>query len=452
MSRDSSTTHSTVASRRSSAQIPHSGALGHVPASLAERTLALASVIARASRRRPRRGSFSRWKAIRCADFGPIPGSRPSSSINACTSGAYVDCHGQALLHDLGPGEGAGEAFDRRDVVLGAGVDQLGRVHRLLGIGRRARSRSSPASSGARRRVGSSTNTTGTGRWKWAARAASSSLRCCSLRWRWGSLGTASDPVPVAHPSPGGQGRLGLAGQAGEDLVGPGQRQLRGGRWRLGARLLGRGRPGPRLRRRGAARRRGRRGHCAPPAGPAAPTFGGERSADGGVARRRARFAGADRARSRPWARVGRPPRAGRRHERVPARWRVRSRRRAPAASELCSLQALEAGEQGLGDGSAASFVSRTRATSRSSRGSGGGGSRPACRRAPRWPGPWLPDPAAWPGRPPVRRRSGRSTSWARTGRGRRRAAGRRGARRASAGPAGGGGRRAASARAVSAR
>jgi hypothetical protein len=51
-------------------------------------TRAFASVMARAKRWASSVGSLSRWKAMRCADFGPIPGSRPSSSINACTGAA----------------------------------------------------------------------------------------------------------------------------------------------------------------------------------------------------------------------------------------------------------------------------------------------------------------------------------------------------------------------------
>jgi hypothetical protein len=48
-------------------------------------TRSLASLMARASRLASSAGNFNRWKAMRCADLGPIPGSRPSSSISACT-------------------------------------------------------------------------------------------------------------------------------------------------------------------------------------------------------------------------------------------------------------------------------------------------------------------------------------------------------------------------------
>src|SRR5579875_2227002 len=33
----------------------------------------------------------SRWKAMRCALFGPTPGSRPSSSIRSWTAPSYMD-------------------------------------------------------------------------------------------------------------------------------------------------------------------------------------------------------------------------------------------------------------------------------------------------------------------------------------------------------------------------
>src|SRR4051794_38069140 len=89
MSRGSSTTHTTVASRRSSVQIEHSGPsemLKHRPQNVIR---SFTSVMDRASRTASSFGSFSRWNAIRCADFGPTPGSRPSSSIRSWTGPAY---------------------------------------------------------------------------------------------------------------------------------------------------------------------------------------------------------------------------------------------------------------------------------------------------------------------------------------------------------------------------
>ena len=87
MSRDSSTTHRIAESRRSSRQMGHSSPSATFQQRAQNRTLALASVMAMASRATSSAGTFSRWKAIRCADFGPMPGSRPSSSMSAWTGG-----------------------------------------------------------------------------------------------------------------------------------------------------------------------------------------------------------------------------------------------------------------------------------------------------------------------------------------------------------------------------
>src|SRR5204862_6440092 len=52
-------------------------------------TRSLASVIERASRAASSLDSLSRWKAMRCADLGPTPGRRPSSSMRSWTGPAY---------------------------------------------------------------------------------------------------------------------------------------------------------------------------------------------------------------------------------------------------------------------------------------------------------------------------------------------------------------------------
>jgi hypothetical protein len=93
MSRGSSTTHSTVVSRRGSVQMAHSSAPSPALTAMFQHrrqnaTLSLTSEIARASRTASSFDSFSRWKAMRWADFGPMPGSRPSSSIRSWTGPA----------------------------------------------------------------------------------------------------------------------------------------------------------------------------------------------------------------------------------------------------------------------------------------------------------------------------------------------------------------------------
>jgi hypothetical protein len=96
MSRGSSTTHTTVASRRSSAQMPHSVASAPAAdsAMLKQRrqneTRSLAAAIAPASRSASVDASLSRWKAMRCADLGPTPGNRPSSSMSSWTGSGYT--------------------------------------------------------------------------------------------------------------------------------------------------------------------------------------------------------------------------------------------------------------------------------------------------------------------------------------------------------------------------
>ena len=85
MSRDSSTTHISDESRRSSTQIGHSSASATFQQRTQKRTRALASVIGVGQPGDVVAGAFNRWKAMRWADFGPMPGSRPSSSISAWT-------------------------------------------------------------------------------------------------------------------------------------------------------------------------------------------------------------------------------------------------------------------------------------------------------------------------------------------------------------------------------
>ena len=61
--------------------------VGDVEAAAQKRTFSLASRMAAASRMTSSAGILSRWKAMRWADRGPIPGSRPSSSMSVWTGG-----------------------------------------------------------------------------------------------------------------------------------------------------------------------------------------------------------------------------------------------------------------------------------------------------------------------------------------------------------------------------
>ena len=90
MSRGSSTTHSNVASRRSSAHIVHNSDSDTLKHRSQNRTRAFISSMAAVSRAVSSVGNFMRWKASRWADFGPIPGRRPNSSMTCCTASAYT--------------------------------------------------------------------------------------------------------------------------------------------------------------------------------------------------------------------------------------------------------------------------------------------------------------------------------------------------------------------------
>jgi hypothetical protein len=86
-------------SRRSSWQIGQNSASATFQHRLQNRTFAFASVMARTSRATSSFGNFKRWKAMRCADFGPTPGNRPSSSMSAWTGCVYTAATRSLLDH-----------------------------------------------------------------------------------------------------------------------------------------------------------------------------------------------------------------------------------------------------------------------------------------------------------------------------------------------------------------
>src|ERR671932_300036 len=65
-------------------------------------------------------GRRSKWKAIRWADFGPIPGSRPSSSTRSWTGPSYTCLLAGRLLAEEGDDGLHHPAAD-------GGLDRLGR-------------------------------------------------------------------------------------------------------------------------------------------------------------------------------------------------------------------------------------------------------------------------------------------------------------------------------------
>jgi hypothetical protein len=88
MSRGSSTTQSTVGSRRSSVHSSHTSPSAMLKQRWQKLTRSFAWVIALARRSASGVVILRRWKAMRCADFGPTPGRRPSSSISSWTGAA----------------------------------------------------------------------------------------------------------------------------------------------------------------------------------------------------------------------------------------------------------------------------------------------------------------------------------------------------------------------------
>src|SRR4051794_19762308 len=86
----SSTTQMTATSRRGSRQMRHCSSSATLPQIVQNRTLSLTSVRAETRRRTSTGSAASRWKAMRCALFGPTPGSRPSSSMRSWTAPSYI--------------------------------------------------------------------------------------------------------------------------------------------------------------------------------------------------------------------------------------------------------------------------------------------------------------------------------------------------------------------------
>src|SRR6478735_9332101 len=87
---DSSTTQITAGSRRGSRQIVHSSCSVTLPQTVQNLTLSLTVVMASTSRFMSWGSASRMWNASRCADLGPTPGRRPSSSISSWTAPSYT--------------------------------------------------------------------------------------------------------------------------------------------------------------------------------------------------------------------------------------------------------------------------------------------------------------------------------------------------------------------------
>src|SRR5437660_441913 len=81
MSRGSSTTQTKVGSRLLSVHSSHSSPSDTLKQRVQKRMRSFTAEMAAASRRASSGDSLRRWKAMRCADLGPMPGRRPSSCI-----------------------------------------------------------------------------------------------------------------------------------------------------------------------------------------------------------------------------------------------------------------------------------------------------------------------------------------------------------------------------------
>ena len=91
MSRGSSTTQMTSGSRRSSLQTAHSAPDSATLKQISHSVVrSLTAMMASASRRASSPGTFKMWKAMRWADFGPMPGRRPSSSMRERSGPVYI--------------------------------------------------------------------------------------------------------------------------------------------------------------------------------------------------------------------------------------------------------------------------------------------------------------------------------------------------------------------------
>src|SRR4051794_20937399 len=123
MSRGSSTTQTTVASRRSSEQIEHCGPSEMLKQRVQKVMRSFTSVMERARRTASSFGSFRRWNAMRCADFGPTPGRRPSSSIRSWTGPAYKPLLRGSGAVGASTAEQAAEAATHAEAAHGLLVD-----------------------------------------------------------------------------------------------------------------------------------------------------------------------------------------------------------------------------------------------------------------------------------------------------------------------------------------
>src|SRR5215204_5051619 len=131
MSRGSSTTHSSAESRRSSRQYTHSSPSAKLKHRRHQLTRSFASTIARARRLASSGALFSRKNAMRCADLGPMPGSRPSSSTRVCTGPSKGDATFASAERAAETRAETAEIEPAGDIAHPLGLELLRASHRL---------------------------------------------------------------------------------------------------------------------------------------------------------------------------------------------------------------------------------------------------------------------------------------------------------------------------------
>src|SRR5215217_7293416 len=103
-------------------------------------TRALTSVMARARRSASAGSTLRMWKASRWALLGPIPGSRPSSSIRSWTGPSYIASDSQAgwQPHALGDAAQAlgGQVLGLAQALIDGGGDQVAEHLDVVGVER----------------------------------------------------------------------------------------------------------------------------------------------------------------------------------------------------------------------------------------------------------------------------------------------------------------------------
>jgi hypothetical protein len=87
----SSTTQMVAGERRGSRQMEQRSCSVTLPQTSQNRTFVRTSTSSSDSRVVSYVSVCRMWNAMRCADFGPMPGSRPNSSISSWTIPSYTD-------------------------------------------------------------------------------------------------------------------------------------------------------------------------------------------------------------------------------------------------------------------------------------------------------------------------------------------------------------------------